>query len=125
MSTPIPRRNVSAIRTINILATLVLSGICFLGGFSRLTAGQWTPQWYAYQLERAGNTTGTTQGWLIPALDIALGTLLLFRRTRRSAAAATTAMFSIGVYMRVAEGKGFVSDATLFGLAALVLGTSW
>ncbi|KAJ7238530.1 hypothetical protein B0H12DRAFT_1237885 [Mycena haematopus] len=109
---------------IHIPATLLLSGISFLGAFSRLTTGQYTPQWYAYQLERAGNTGGTTQGWLIPALDAALGALLLFRRTRRSAAAAITAFFSIGVYVRVASGNGFVSDAALLGLAVLVLGTS-
>ncbi|KAJ7354449.1 hypothetical protein DFH08DRAFT_804354 [Mycena albidolilacea] len=125
MSGPAPsRHNPTARRTVNIPTTLLLSGISFLGAFSRLTAGQYTPQWYAYQLERAGNTAGTTQSWLIPAMDIAFGTLLLSRRTRRTAAAAITTIFAIGLTMRVSAGKGFVPDAALVGLAVVVLGTS-
>ncbi|KAJ6594689.1 hypothetical protein B0H19DRAFT_1247342 [Mycena capillaripes] len=121
MSTPITRRSS---RALNLPATLLLAGISFIGGFSRITAGQYTPQWYAYQLERAGNTAGTTQGWLIPTMDIILGTLLLPRRTRFGASAAITALFGIGVGMRIAAGKGWAPDVSLLGLAATVLWTS-
>ncbi|KAF8207977.1 hypothetical protein K438DRAFT_1814752 [Mycena galopus ATCC 62051] len=120
----LPPRKITLTSAINPPATILLAGITFIGGFSRLTSGQYTPGWYAYQLDRAGNTTGTIQGWLIPLADVALGTLLLSRRTRRSAAVATTAFFGLGLWMRVASGKGFVTDAALFGLAVLVLGTS-
>jgi hypothetical protein len=122
MSTPTtPRRAKSAL---NLPATLLLAGISFLGAFSRFTSGRFTPQWYDFQLERAPNAAGTTMGWLIPTMDTLLCALLLPRRTRFGAAAMTTAFFAMGVGMRIAAGKGFVPDAALLGLAAIVLGTS-
>ncbi|KAJ7213175.1 hypothetical protein GGX14DRAFT_393364 [Mycena pura] len=67
---------------LNLPSTLALAGVSFLGGFSRLTSGRYTPRWYAFQLARAPNTPGTALRWLIPALDLALGALLLSRRAR-------------------------------------------
>ncbi|KAJ7022094.1 hypothetical protein C8F04DRAFT_245451 [Mycena alexandri] len=100
---------------------LVLAGVSFIGAFSRLTSGRYTPQWYAYQLERAPNTRGT---WFIPAMDILLG-LLFPRRTRTPAVMAITVFFGLGLGLRVVAGKDFTGDAALLVLALLTLSTTW
>ncbi|KAK6996944.1 hypothetical protein R3P38DRAFT_3221454 [Favolaschia claudopus] len=124
MSSRPPHRTNPTLRAINIPTTLILAGVTFVGAFSRLTSGSYTPQWYAYQLERAGNTAGTPQQWLIPTFDVALGAMLLNRTTRRVAAAGVTVMALVGLGIRVAEGKAFTTDAAFVGLAVLVFGTS-
>ncbi|KAJ7020606.1 hypothetical protein C8F04DRAFT_290740 [Mycena alexandri] len=83
---------------------------------------RYTPQWYAYQLERAPNTRGT---WFIPAMDILLGLLLFPRRTRTPAVMAITAFFGLGLGLRVVAGRDFTGDAVLLVLALLTLSTTW
>ncbi|KAJ7062700.1 hypothetical protein C8F01DRAFT_1134982 [Mycena amicta] len=79
--------------SINVASTLALAGVCFVGGFSRFTSGLYLSRFYAYQLSRAPNDT-----WIIPAVDIALGVLLLPRRTRRYAAAALNIFMTLGIW---------------------------
>ncbi|KAJ7742872.1 hypothetical protein B0H16DRAFT_1890175 [Mycena metata] len=120
MSTPERKQNFNR-KTFNLPLTLVLAGVSFMGAFSRLTSGRYTPQWYAYQLERAPNTSGT---WFIPVMDTLLGFLLLPRRTRTPAVMAIAAFFGLGLGLRVAAGKSFTGDAALLGLALVTLRTS-
>ncbi|KAJ6526932.1 hypothetical protein DFH09DRAFT_1045827 [Mycena vulgaris] len=117
-----PNRRVTRL---HLPTTLLLAGISFLGAFSRFTSGSYTPGWYAFQLERAPNTAGTVQEWLIPTMDTLLGALLLPRQTRLFSAAIITMFFGIGLGMRMAEGQAWGPDALLMGLAVTVLRTSW
>ncbi|KAJ7466924.1 hypothetical protein FB451DRAFT_402077 [Mycena latifolia] len=117
-----PQRQKSS--PLHLPATLLLTGVSFLGAFSRFTSGQYTPAWYAFQLARAPNSAGTIQGWLIPTMDIVLGASLLSRRTRRAGAAIITVFFALGLGMRVAAKQTWGADALLLGLAVAVVGTS-
>lgn len=96
-----------------VLGQLALAGTIlatFLGAFSRLTHGRHTPAFYAYQLDRAPDDASTR---LIPYVDAALGTLLLFGRTRVAAAGMCVLFQGFGVVMRVAGGKPAGKDVGL------------
>ena len=102
-----------------MIGQLALSGAVlttYLGAFSRLTHGRYTPSFYAYQLDRAPDDSSTR---IIPYVDVLLGTLLFFHRTRAIAAGVCVLMQGIGVVLRVREGKDFRKDV---GLCAVALG---
>lgn len=102
-----------------MLGQLALCGAVlttYLGAFSRLTHGRYTPSFYAYQLDRAPDNASTR---VIPYVDALLGTLLLFPRTRAVAAAVCVFMQGVGVGMRVREGRDVGKDV---GLCLVALG---
>ena len=96
-----------------IIGQLAVGGTIFttyLGAFSRLTHGRYTPSFYTYQLDRAPDDPSTR---VIPYVDAALGTLLLFSKTRALAAGVCVLFQGIGVVMRVQSGKSPVKDVGL------------
>ena len=104
-----------------MLGQLALAGTVFttyLGAFSRFTHGRYTPAFYAYQLDRAPDDASTR---VIPFIDAALGTLLLFEKTRAVAAAVCVFFQGIGVGLRVQSGKSPVKDVGLCLVATVAL----
>ena len=107
-----------------MLATIpliALIGIVYFGAFSRFTSGQYTPGFYAYQLDRAPN-----EGYarIIPFADTVLATLLLFGITRPWAALLCVIGQGGGLLARLQEGKPVVPDVALFLTALVVFVTS-
>lgn len=62
--------------TLSTLPSLILSGLLSYGAFSRLTHGQYTPQFYAYQIARQPDD-GSATAMIVPWVDVLLVTLLL------------------------------------------------
>ena len=98
------------------LALLSSTGMAFVGAFSRFTHGRYTPSFYAYQLDRAPDDETTR---LVPVVDITVGILLLFPRTRFFAAVGFAAFQSFGLWLRFKSGKPPVWDIVHW-LAAVV-----
>lgn len=99
---------------LKILASLAISSYLFYGAFSRLTHGTYTPERYAYQIDRSPDD-GSTLAQIIPFMDIVLGLMALWPRTRHLGVALITIILGVGMYMRKLEGKDvqFDSLATL------------
>ncbi|KAK0724248.1 hypothetical protein B0H67DRAFT_480248 [Lasiosphaeris hirsuta] len=95
-------------------ALVALIEAMYLGAFSRLTSGRYTPNFYRYQLDRAPNAGAAR---LIPLGDLTLGTLLYFPRTRRVGALLCAGFQGLGIVMRLREGKEVWGDSLLFGMA--------
>lgn len=100
------------------LPKLSLISLVYLGAFSRLTHGRYTPGFYQYQLERAPDDSSTR---LVPIMDIFLGTLLLFDRTRVAAAGLCAAFQMAGVVLQVKKGGQAWTDAGGVVLSLLVV----
>jgi hypothetical protein len=104
---------------------LLLSCILFYGAFSRLTHGIYTPQFYAYQIDRQPDD-GSSTALVVPVMDMILGTMMVlpYPRARIAAAAAFVVFQGIGLVMRVKEGKDVLGDVGLLvvGLVVAVLG---
>ncbi|KAJ7579679.1 hypothetical protein C8J56DRAFT_280865 [Mycena floridula] len=98
------------------LSPNLLSAHLFYGCLSRLTSGTssaLTPSFYEFQLSRAPNDQ-TVQAWTIPLIDAALATALLFPgRPRRWGSVLVLGFLSLGVVMRVSEGKDWAPDGLL------------
>ncbi|CAI6340929.1 unnamed protein product [Periconia digitata] len=101
-------------------ATVSLSGAVLAGAFSLFTEGAHTPSLYAYQIDRIPETLA-----IIPLVDAAIGTLLLFRKTRIWAALICTLDQGGGIVKRLAEGKSIESDLGIFALAAGIAVLAW
>ena len=106
----------------NTAAAFLLSAIELVGAFSRLTSGQYTPDFYAYQLERAPNNSSTR---FIPFLDLILSISLWNSQTRKWSALSSTLFSLLGVLPRLSEGKEITWDATLVALAAFAAFSSF
>ncbi|KAF2676972.1 hypothetical protein K458DRAFT_258656, partial [Lentithecium fluviatile CBS 122367] len=76
--------------------------IVYIGGFSRFTHGAYTLSFHTYQLDRAPKDDKT---WLIPVLDMILGTVVLFAKTRPWAALLIALSQGAGIWMRMQEGE--------------------
>jgi len=102
-----------------------LTSFLFLGAFSRLTHGVYTPRYYAYQTYRQPDD-GSVVSMIVPVLDITLGLLLLLapqRSARRTGAAITfVVMQTLGLVMQFSAGKDFLGDVVLLALA---IATVW
>lgn len=61
---------------LSTLPSIVLSGLLSYGAFSRLTHGQYTPRFYAYQIARQPDD-GSATAMIVPWVDILLVILLL------------------------------------------------
>lgn len=92
-----------------------LMALTYLGAFSRLTHGRYTPCFYQYQLERAPDDSS-----LIPLMDLTLGTLLAFEKTRAAAAGLCTVFQTIGVVLQLKKGGQAWTDSAGASLALLV-----
>jgi hypothetical protein len=92
--------------------------LCFLGGASRLTHGRLWPAFYGFQVARAPNDAST---WYIPALDLSLGTALLFEAARPWAAGLCLLLQGVGVGMRLEHGEGVAADLGLCSVAVVAL----
>ncbi len=97
-------------RATGAVATYTVVAIVYLGAFSRLTHGVYTPAFYDYQLDRAPDNASTR---LIPYVDAALATLALVRATRSYALFFCLAFQVMGLGLRLREGKDVAPDATL------------
>ncbi|KAK1760025.1 hypothetical protein QBC47DRAFT_118141 [Echria macrotheca] len=97
--------------------TYALVALTYLGAFSRLTHGRYTPRFYQYQLERAPDDSSTQ---LVPVMDITLGTLLLFDRTRIAAAALCAFFQLVGFVLQLRKGGQAWTDAGGVALAIVV-----
>ena len=107
------------VRAINTISTLVLAGVGYYSGFSRFTHGQYTPGFYAFQLDRAPDNESMR---VVPFMDVTLATLVLIPQVRMAASAVSTAFFGISVALRFQADKSPVPD---LGLLALGLITLW
>ena len=99
-------------------AVLTAIALTYLGAFSRLTGGQYTPAFYAYQLDRAPNDAST---WFLPYLDATLGTLLVYTRTRPVAAFLCVVFQGLGIASRIQAGKSAAPDVALCLVAFVAL----
>jgi len=102
-------------------ALLTLVGVTYLGALSRFTKGRYTPAFYQYQVDRAPDRDSAK---IIPYIDVALGTLLLFHGTRTFSSLCCTIFQGIGVILRWRAEKSAVPDTILLVVAATVFLTS-
>ncbi|SPN98397.1 uncharacterized protein DNG_01442 [Cephalotrichum gorgonifer] len=104
-----------------MLAKIALAAaVCatYIGAFSRLTHGRYTPSYYAYQVERAPDDASNR---FIPFVDLTLGTLLVIERTRTAAAAVCVFLQTFGIIMRAREGKSVVADLCMYAVPSTIL----
>lgn len=104
---------VNALGTVTLLATV---GILYYGAFSRITHGEYTPDFYAYQLDRAPDDETTV---LLPYIDTLLASACLFPMTRRIGLLFAMLFFGYGVWTRFQAAQDLVYDAALFGGAVI------
>lgn len=104
---------ISALGTVTLLAIV---GILYYGAFSRFTHGEYTPDFYAYQLDRAPDDDSTV---LLPYIDSFLASACLFPLTRRIGLLFALLFFGYGVWVRFQAGQDLVYDAALFGGVAV------
>lgn len=104
---------------IEVAALSFLTGITYIGAFSRFTHGRYIPAFYRYQIERAPDDESMRY---IPFIDVSLATLLIFPKTRTLSALLCTFFQSIGVGMRIKDGKSPMTDIALATIAAF---TAW
>ncbi|KAJ0421192.1 hypothetical protein BJY00DRAFT_112611 [Aspergillus carlsbadensis] len=100
------------------LPLYALSGILFLGAFSRFTHGVYTSAWYAYQ-EYHSPDDGSAVARIILVID-AIAALLIAgpsRKPRLYAAGFALVMFSIGLVMQVSAGKEYLGDVAHVAVA--------
>jgi hypothetical protein len=105
--------------SLSALPRLLLSTLLFYSSFSRLTAGAYTPTYYAYQCARhSGHDVP------IGSCDMLLGTLLLSKYTRFWAAVLATTFFTAPIVegLKTRGLEGVVGDGLYFCLGAIVLG---
>lgn len=95
-----------------------LAGIVLTGSFSRFTHGKYTPQFYAYQ-EYHQKDDGSSTAWIVPVIDVVLGSLLFVPRTRLLAAIIITAFFGVGIGLQMKAGKSFEIDIFTFIIGVL------
>ena len=98
-------------------ALLLVTGITYLGAFSRITHGQYTPAFHRYQVDRAPDDASTR---FIPLIDFIIATLLIIPATRTVAALLFTAFQGFGVALRVKQQKPLMTDIALAATAAYV-----
>lgn len=108
-------------RATGAAATFTVVAIIYLGAFSRLTHGAYTPAFYEYQLDRAPDNESTR---LVPYVDAALATLALVRATRSYALFFCVAFQVMGLGLRLREGKDVTADFTLTLATLVALATS-
>ena len=106
------------VRALNTVTTIVLAGVGYYSGFSRFTHGQYTPSWYAYQLDRAPDDESTR---IVPFIDATLATLLLLPQTRLVGTAVSAVFFVISVGMRLQAKKSPITDAGFVVLCLIAL----
>jgi len=102
----------------NQLPKYSLIALTYLGAFSRLTHGRYTPRFYQYQLERAPDDNP-----LIPIMDLTLGTLLAIEKTRVVAAGLCVVFQTLGVVLQLRKRGQAWTDAmgVLLALAVFLL----
>ncbi|KAL3461189.1 hypothetical protein BJX64DRAFT_261468 [Aspergillus heterothallicus] len=100
------------------LPLYALSGILFLGAFSRFTHGVYTPAWYAFQEYHAPDD-GSNLALATPIIDTLVALLVGFgsRKPRLYAAGFALVTFSIGLAMQVSAGKEYWGDVGLVAVA--------
>ena len=115
--------------SLSSLPSTLLAGVMYYGAFSRFTHGVYTPTMYNHQTSRAPDD-GSTAAQLIPVMDTALSTLILFGGTKLKRAATAFAALAQGAAIVVFLNKGtspkdLLVDFGVFGLASVAfLGTS-
>lgn len=104
--------------SISALPRLVLSILLFYSSFSRLTAGAYTPTYYAYQCARH-----TGHDVPIGSCDMLLSTLFFSKYTRLWAAVLATTFFTVPIVegLKTRGLEGVVGDGLYFCLGAIVL----
>lgn len=104
------------LHTIRVVSLLAVSSITYIGAFSRITSGRYTPRFYAYQVDRAPNDASTR---LIPVVDLSLGTLTVLPATRPYGLLGCFVLYSVGIILRLKEGKNATGDIALGALGGL------
>lgn len=105
---PFPTRN---------LFTYCLAGIVLTGAFSRFSHGRFTSRFYEYQ-EYHQKDDGSATAKIVPCMDLLLGSLLMWRKTRLGSAIVIDMFFIIGLLIQMNAGKKFGID-----LATIVVAT--
>lgn len=107
------------------ILTLISACIMSYGAFSRLTHGEYTPEFYAYQLDRAPDNDQT---WFIPYLDLVIASMMLLPRSRKTGLESSILFQALGLVMRIGAGKDILYDVGLVALSAgglLALRSGW
>ena len=105
----------------NMLATALTFaniGILLLGSFSRFTHGEYTPEFYTYQISRAPDNEST---WFIPYMDLVIASMLLLPNSRKSGLESAILITTLGTVMRIGQGQNIVPELGLVGLAVAAL----
>lgn len=102
---------------LGLVSQTALAGLVFYGGFSRFTHGQYTPAFYRYQLERAPDNVDTL---IIPIMDVTVGTLILYPKTRKWGALFCALAQGSGMVMRLKDGLPVGPDLAIFLLSMTV-----
>lgn len=100
------------------IPTYLLSAICFYGAFSRLTHGQYTKNYYAWQESHYLNN-GSLQAQIGLMVDLLFGVIVLYPRTRPMASTGVRTFFLLGLIMHVGDGKSYAVDVMLVALSTL------
>jgi hypothetical protein len=98
------------IRILRFQLTVFITAITFFGAFSRFTHGQYTPRFYAYQVDRAPDDGSM---WMVPYMDVAVASMLLFSRTRTFALFLCVLFQGMGLAMRFQQEKDAAPDLIL------------
>jgi hypothetical protein len=93
------------------LTSLALSGLLYYGAFSRLTHGQYTPQFYAHQIARQPDD-GSPTATIVPCVDILLATLMLrgSRGVKRWTAVMAGVVQALGIVVALSRGLDVKPD---------------
>lgn len=108
------------LKSIHMLFIHAVAFINYLGAFSRLTSGRYTPGFYSYQLDRAPNDDSTR---LVPVVDITLATLTLIPGTRIYGLLGSVLLYYVGIFVRLMAHKDATKDIALGALGLLATWT--
>lgn len=102
------------------LFTIGLAAIVFTGAFSLFTHGAYTPRFYQYQ-EYHQEDDGTLAAQIVPTMDAILGSMLLWRKTRKVSAIIITCFFVFGLLIQLKAGKHYMIDLFTILVGALAV----
>ncbi|OIW25573.1 hypothetical protein CONLIGDRAFT_498408 [Coniochaeta ligniaria NRRL 30616] len=110
--------------SIKEIPRLYVTGLCYLGAFSRFTHGRYTPAFYQYQIDHAPDDESTR---LIPFVDATMGTLVLFSSgwTRTVAVLLCGIFQGIGIVHQLKKGRQVKLGVLSFVMAAAAGYLSW
>lgn len=100
------------------------AALVFTGAFSRITHGQFTPRYYAYQ-EYHQPDDGSRTAQIVPLMDAVLGSMLFVGRTKVFAAILIDIFMVIGFIVQMIAGKRVGIDLVMVATATGAVWQTW